>query len=186
MRAFGALLAAGLVVALTGGCSSFSTVNPRAASVDDIISMTKAGIGSDVIKSHIEVTYSRFQLSPGEIIRLKKEGVADDVLKAMINSEKVPSTSQQFDWENPIWGFIPYDNRFSYNNYPTGYYLSPYDYPYIVFRQPGLLGKFYNYYPLDIYPQYGPYDRYMLPYPYPYPSPDDGKSTNPDSKPSNP
>ncbi|MDP2983143.1 MAG: hypothetical protein Q8O92_07430 [Candidatus Latescibacter sp.] len=186
MRAFGVLLAAGLVVAVMGGCSTLSTVNPRAASIDDIISMTRAGVGSEVIKSHIEATHSRFQLSSGDIVRLKKEGVADDLLKAMIQTENISSAPPLFDWENPNWGFTPYDN-FNYYNYPTGYYLSPYDYPYIVFRQPGLLGRFYNYYPLDLYPEYGPYDRYIPPYPYPYPSPDAGKSTNPDaSKPSNP
>jgi hypothetical protein len=180
MRALGALLAAGLVVAVMGGCSTLSTVNPRAASIEDIISMSKAGVGSEVIKSHIEATRSRFQLSPEDIVRLKKEGLTDDVLMAMIQSENVSSAPALFNWENPNWGFTPYDN-FNYYNYPTGYYLSPYDYPYIVFRQPGLLGRFYNYYPLDLYPKYGPYDRYMLP--YPYPSPDDANSKNPDSKP---
>lgn len=70
MRALGALLAAGLVVAVMGGCSTFSTVNPQAATIDDIISMTRAGVGPEVIKSHIEATHSRFQLSSGDIVRL--------------------------------------------------------------------------------------------------------------------
>jgi hypothetical protein len=188
MGALKSLFISSLVIAVITGCSVISTVNPRAVSLNDIIAMSKSGVGSGVIISHIQATHSRYHLSPGDIIRLKNEGVADDVLKAMIQTETVSSNPPLFDWENPNWGFTPYDNWSNYNSYPTGYYLSPYDYPYIVFRQPGLLGRFYNYYPLDLYPKYGPYERYYPPYPgIPNSNPDTGNPTNPDSgKPSNP
>jgi hypothetical protein len=127
MRVVKSLLTACLIIAVISGCSVFLTVNPRAVSIDDIIAMSKAGIGAGVIKSNIQATHSRYYLSPGDIIRLKNEGVADDLLKAMIQTETVSSNPPLFDWENPNWGFTPYDNRSNYNGYPTGYYLSPYD-----------------------------------------------------------
>jgi len=131
------------------GCSSFSTVNPRAMNVEDIIAMSKAGTGAEVIKDQILATRSRFTLNPQEIIRLKNEGVVDDVIRAMIESGDRP---EQSAWD---YGVSPYDFWFDYyGGYPYYEYgVNPYysygGYPYEVYRQPGLIGRFYSYYPVS-------------------------------------
>ena len=159
-----------LAVLLVSSCSSFFAVNERAMTVEDIINMTKAEVGADIITRQIEVTRSRFKLDPDQIIRLKKAGVDDKVLEAMIETEETPA---HFDWEYgyspneywfsyynqwyPVYHYYPYGypsyGNLSYGNlsaYPLGAGYSPYAYPYSVFRRSGLLGRFYRYVP--IYP----------------------------------
>lgn len=146
------LLFAGLAVAAISGCSSLSTVNPRAMTSEDVISMTEAGVGADVITRQIEATRSKFELSPEEIVRLKNAGVADDVLTAMIDSgEKAPYWNE--------YGLSPYDFWNGYYD-PVAYgYYPPYYIPYVVYRTPGLVGRFHSYYPLTLRPwnRYSPY-----------------------------
>ncbi|HUT64096.1 MAG TPA: hypothetical protein VMZ04_09080, partial [Anaerolineae bacterium] len=81
------LLVAGLFVLMISGCSSFLNVNERAMQYEDVINMTTAGVGPDVIKRQIAVTRSRFELSADQIIQLKKAGVDDKVIEAMIETE---------------------------------------------------------------------------------------------------
>ncbi|MHB9028300.1 MAG: hypothetical protein ACYC9O_05990 [Candidatus Latescibacterota bacterium] len=131
----------GLALTALAGCSSLSTVDPRAMTVNDVILMTRAEVGPDVIKRQIEATRSRFLLTTEEIVRLKKEGVDDDVLTAMIDSE---TRQDVFDSRR---GASPYDFWFDYyNSGPLSY---GYGSPYIVYQQPGLIGRFYSYYPLS-------------------------------------
>lgn len=126
----------GLFLIAAAGCSSLSTVNPRAMMVNDVESMTAAGVGAEVIKRQIEATRSRFELSPEEIIRLKRAGVADAVLTAMIDSGERHDPSAG-NGVPPYSGYDPYDPLF------PGYIS-----PYIVYRNPGFIGRFYSYYPL--------------------------------------
>jgi hypothetical protein len=157
MKPISILIVLAMAFLAAAGCSSFSTVNPRAMTVDDIISMSKAGAGTEVIKDQILSTHSRFILSPQDIIRLKSEGVVDDVLRAMIESGDRP--------EQPVWdyGYSPFDYWFdSYGGYPYYEYgaypfYSYGGYPYAVYRQPGLIGRFYSYYPLSPWSWYGSY-----------------------------
>ena len=157
MKHISVLMVLAMALLAIAGCSSFSTVNPRAMTLDDIISMSKAGAGAEVIKDQILSTRSRFILSPQDIIRLKNDGVVDDVLRAMIESGNRP--------EQPTWdyGYSPYNSWFDYYGgypyYEYGVYpnYSYGGYPYAVYRQPGLIGRFYSYYPVSPWSGYGSY-----------------------------
>lgn len=127
-------------MALTG-CSTLSTTDPRAMTVNDIIMMTRAEVGPEVIKRQIDVTRSRFHLTTEEIVRLKQEGVTDDVLTAMIDTE---TRQDVFEPGRPV---SPYD--FWFNYYNAGPLNYGYGYPYFVWQQPGLVGRYYSYYPLS-------------------------------------
>jgi hypothetical protein len=164
-----AALAATIVV--LAGCSQFSTVNPRAMTVDDIITMSKAGAGNEVIKDQILSTRSRFVLTTQDIIRLTTEGVADDVLRAMIESGDRPNVQT---WND---GYPPYDpflDTYGWNGYPRGYPFYDlnwsYSNPYMVYREPGLIGRFYSSYPAPFLDGYG-----VSPYRWRY------EATEPDS-----
>ncbi len=146
MRLFGTLCA-GAAIMIAAGCSSLSTVDPRAMTPDDVIGMTRAGVGAEVITRQIESTRSRFELTAGEIVRLKREGVTDEVITAMID------TAERDESHASEWGMSPYDFWYGYSGplyYGFPYGGIPYGYgaPYVVYRQPGLLGRFYSYYPL--------------------------------------
>lgn len=57
-----------------------------ALEVDEVIRMSKAKAGDEVIVAQIKAAGARFALTADEIIRLKKEGVSDAVVKTMIES----------------------------------------------------------------------------------------------------
>jgi hypothetical protein len=139
------------------GCSSFVNLNERQIRVEDVISMTKAGVSPDVIKSQIEATNSRFKLSSDQIIQLKKEGVDENVIKAMIETESLP---EPYDRE---YGMSPYDYWYNYYNswYPS--YSYPYFNPYIVYRDPSKIGRFYRYYPVYPPSRYYQYHNWLRP-----------------------
>jgi len=59
-----------------------------ALDTNDIVNLSKAKTGDEVIIAQIKVTKARFTLTADEIVRLKKEGVSDAVLKAMIETVK--------------------------------------------------------------------------------------------------
>jgi hypothetical protein len=61
-------------------------VGPAAAGLeaDDVVRLTKANVGDEVIIAQMQAAKARFALTADEIVRLKKEGVSDAVLKAMI------------------------------------------------------------------------------------------------------
>jgi len=162
-----ALIIAGLLaVAAFGGCSLLSTVNERALTVDDVVEMACADVGSDVIRRQIEATRSRFELTAQDIIRLKKAGVEDSVLEAMIDTENMPD---YFSWE---FGYDPYEygQRFGSHWYPVSYHYPytypmsyPYMYPYATYRRSDLLGRFYRYAPI-VMPYHRDYSRSYDPY----------------------
>jgi len=104
--------AAALALIFIAGCSALEIGNPRAITVQDVIDMTNAGVGKDVIIRHIEVTRSRFELSPQEIVRLKKAGVDDKVLEAMVETEAYPEYGYGYEF-----GYSPYDYSFNYYNH---------------------------------------------------------------------
>ena len=157
------LLTVSFALMVVSGCSSFLNINERAMTAGDVINMTKAGVGPDVITRQIEVTRSRFKLDTDQIIQLKEAGVDDKVLKAMIETEDYPG---HIEGE---FGYSPYEYWFNYYNqwYPVyhyypysypSYYYSPYAYPYSVYRRSDLIGRFYRYVPL--YPPQWDYQRH--------------------------
>jgi len=153
---------AGLLAALVMGCAALTYLNERAITLEDIISMSKAKVSVDVIKTQIDVTHTKFVLTSDEIIRLKNEGVDDKVIEYMLETDY---TQDNYWWE---YGYAPYYYGYNYYNryyYPYSnyynYYGLPYQYspfwggyrrlywnPYGTYRAPGLVGRFYYNYPL--------------------------------------
>ncbi len=60
--------------------------NQQQLTVNDVKSMSKAGISDDVIISQIRQTGSSFRLSSSQIIELKNAGVSQRVIDYMINT----------------------------------------------------------------------------------------------------
>jgi len=129
--------------AVFSGCAYIENLDGRAMTVDDVIAMSSSGVSSDVIKSQIDATHSKYTLTPQQIIALKKAGVNDDVVKKMIESDSSPD---YYDWE---YGSPSYYGYGYYNWYP-GYYGN-YGYRPWGYRTPGMVGRFYNYYPDNHY-----------------------------------
>ena len=139
------LLVSVIFLALTG-CASLEFRNERAMSIEDIIKISRAGAGTDVIISEIEATRSKFRLSPDEIVLLKKAEVDDDVIEWMIDTGagQVPyDGGNYYPGDNWVTSYNYYGYRYHYPYYP-GYYPAPY----VVYREPGLVGRFYRYMPL--------------------------------------
>ena len=134
------IIIAGILILTISGCSPlFLTVDKRKMSVDDVISLSKIDLDSDIIILQLESTYSKFRLDTTEILRLKNAGVDEDVIKYMIKTTSDPG---RFSWEyrdSPMnasfYGFngsgLYYDNIYSPNpdTYGTIPYVSPYTYP---------------------------------------------------------
>ncbi len=176
-----AIALAGLVLFIFSGCSSLMVVNERAISLEEIVSLSKADLSSDVIIGHIDATRSVFKLTSGEIIWLKEQGVDDEVIEYILETDIdtarfgwMYSTSPYDYWSNystsyyyPIYDY--YFNRYSGYSYPYYYHhyyrpfyggLSFYNNPYYVRRRPGLVGRFYEYAPsIPVYERDFPVDQ---------------------------
>ena len=134
------------------GCSSFYVVD-RTMTIQEIYAMAAADVDPDVMIAQIDATHTQFALTTEDLIRLKKENVPDDVVEYMIETGIGPD---RFGWEDiydPIVGY-PYDYYYPfYRNYYSSPYSSmyysggPYRMyrPYVVTREPGLVGRFYQY-----------------------------------------
>jgi len=57
-----------------------------ALNLSDIIRLSKANVGDDIILSVISVSETKLQLTTDDIIRLKQEGVSDQVIKALVKA----------------------------------------------------------------------------------------------------
>ena len=162
------VLAMGIALLFFTGCSSFQVVNKRAVTVDEVIRMSRAGVGTDVIIRHLEATWSKYKLTTDDIVRLTEEGVDDDVIEVMVESGTLPD---RFSWETGYYPYQNWGNYYDYYGYYGNYYgyryhypyystYNPYMYmsPYVVYRDPGLVGRFYRYAPVQGYPR--PYTDY--------------------------
>ena len=72
-------------------------------SINDIIMMSRAGVGKDIIILQMDVTHSKFKPGTADLIRLKNEGVAEEVIEYMVGSDFTPD---RFSWEH---GYAPFD-----------------------------------------------------------------------------
>ncbi len=163
LRRFIMLLIGAAVLLLFAGCSSLRIVNERAVTIDEIIKMSQSRVDKDVIIRQLEMTYSRFKLTPDDIVRLTEAGVDSEIIEAMVESGAAPGP---YSWE---YGWTPYNNWINYDdfygyysgymyNYPYYSTFNPYMSPYMTFREPGLVGRFYHYVPLG--GRYRPYFDY--------------------------
>lgn len=127
-------------ILLFAGCASFAMINKRAVSIEEIIEMSQANVGCDVIIRQIDSTNSRFKLSSNDIVYLKKANVDEDVIERMIET----GTEPYYDY-NYYYGY----HYYPYNYYPYNsmYFSHRYGYPYInpyIYRRPAI--RSYNYY----------------------------------------
>src|SRR5437899_3308072 len=80
---------------------------PPPMSIQDVIDLSKAKVGEDVILNQIKSTRSAFELTSKDILDLKKEGVSDRVISAMISTAESPRDTRRPSpyayrgWYNP-------------------------------------------------------------------------------------
>lgn len=89
---------------------SVAAVSPaqskRALTNQDVLDMTKAGLGDAIIAKAIETNATNFDTDPQSLIALKNSGVSDGVLTAMLSGKKVapqPAESGTFPAEQGLY-----------------------------------------------------------------------------------
>lgn len=60
----------------------------KALTIDDVIKLSKAGLGDDVIIGKLKKSGQAFDLTPDQMIQLKKAGVSDKVVQVMLDPTK--------------------------------------------------------------------------------------------------
>lgn len=80
----------------------------------DVIALSDARVGSDVIIDQMRMTGSYFDLSTQDIIDLAKAGVTDTVISAMVKMDQPPQTSDERYYYYPPYSL--------YTGYPHWYY----------------------------------------------------------------
>lgn len=127
------ILAAGLVQSIvSAGCmpayygqyggegvSEADTLQSPVMTKEDVIALSKEGIGNEVIISQIKATRSYFQLSTTDLLELKKAGVSEKVIGAMIASEELPR-ARRFT-RRYYYPYLPFVPRSIYYGYPWYY-----------------------------------------------------------------
>lgn len=140
-RAFAMIVVASLFV---GGCLSSRhgqysrrdrvEVDTLAMNKEDVITLSKEGVGDDLIVDQIKATHSYFELNKNDIIELKKAGVSEKVIGAMIKSpenvqtrrvvERYYGPSYYSPYYNPWYSSFYLGLGFHYY-YPRTYYFAP-------------------------------------------------------------
>ncbi len=71
-------------VTSTTAAAAPQTRKPDPAGVDEIVSMVKAGISNEVIKTYIETSSIPYSLSAADIIAMRDKGVPADIITAVL------------------------------------------------------------------------------------------------------
>ncbi len=88
--------------------------------VADVVEMTEAGLGDEVIINQIRATHSWFDLTVDEIIALSNAGVSDAVLSTMIATafdETSYGTYDAYDYDSYDYDSYEYDDNYSNTRY---------------------------------------------------------------------
>lgn len=103
-----------------------------AMTMEDVIALSKEGVGDDVIIDQIKATHSSFNLSKDDIIELKNAGVSEAVIRTMIKTSGQRSQRRVVRryYVSPYYYASPWYPAFwwgfSYRYYrPYYYYLAP-------------------------------------------------------------
>ncbi len=119
-------------------------------STQDVIDMSNAGAGDDVIIDMIHKTGAVFQLSPQDVVALADSGVSSRVIRAMIKSEQAPRYTEgaAVYGYDPYWYWYPaypfyYPWYFGLSvGYYTPLYLHRYAVPHFSYSTPrGFIGR---------------------------------------------
>ena len=98
---------------------------------EDVITLTKAGVGNDVIMKMINTTGSTFQLHTPDVVALKQSGVADTVIHAMLQADGSSQNEERttmvhyYPPDYYWWGGYPYYDPWywpGYYGWPGRYY----------------------------------------------------------------
>ncbi len=131
------LVIALLVPFVTAGCMSayhgqyerrqHVPADTLAMAKEDVIALSKEGVGDDVIVNQIRATHSYFELSNNDIIELKKSGVSEKVINAMIKTSESAQprrVAEQYDDYPPYYPYYPYYGYAGYPRYPSFFSVS--------------------------------------------------------------
>jgi hypothetical protein len=136
MKRFAVVAIAAVCILGASGCTSerYATHGRRSPqdslammTKEDVIALTKAGLGNDVIVKMINTTGSTFRLRTPDVITLADSGVADTVIHAMLQAD---GSSRKEERRTAV-GYYPPDYYWWYG-YPyydpwywSGYYAWP-------------------------------------------------------------
>jgi len=70
-------------------CAAFTAVSAEAVTLKDIVDLTKAGLGDEVLIALIEVDGGVFDVDAATLSRLKAAGVSEKVIVALVKSGRV-------------------------------------------------------------------------------------------------
>jgi hypothetical protein len=76
-------------------CAVFTAVAAEAVTLKDIVDLTKAGLGDDVLIALIEVDGGVFDVDAATLTRLKAAGVSEKVIVALVKSGRVRPAPQE-------------------------------------------------------------------------------------------
>ena len=98
----------------------FAATPAFALSVAEVVEMTEAGLGDEVIINQIRATHSWFDLTVDDIIALSDAGVSDAVLSAMIATafdDAAYRSSDSYDYESYDYDSYDYDDNYTNTRY---------------------------------------------------------------------
>lgn len=82
----GCLFSASFLLGQTQDNAAAPAASPQKnLTIDDVLKLSKAGIGEDVVISKIRKNGQAFDLSPDQMLQLKTAGVSDKVIQAMLD-----------------------------------------------------------------------------------------------------
>ena len=116
------------------GCGSYTSLrSPQkpapensAMTMEDVIALSKANTGDEVIIAQIQAKQAVFALSNQDIINLKNAGVSEPVIEAMIKTDAVAKKDSVVVHHsypsNYWWGYAGYYWPRYYYGYPRSYW----------------------------------------------------------------
>jgi hypothetical protein len=169
------LLGASVAFAATGREPATASNSPPAGAVkhstgvDEILTMTQAGVSSEVLKTYVESSQIPYNLNATDLIDLKQHGVPDDLTMAMLKrganlrtqagqSSNLNSTSPAYPVSRSRHGLLDPESY----NYFQYYYLYPRT---LAAANQRLFSSYPTYLNTPLYPysNYGPPPFYPAP-----------------------
>ena len=119
-----------------------NTASPLSYGVPQILQLSQAGVGNDIITAYIHNSGNSYGLDANQIIYLKQQGISNTVLTAMLNQPKSASAPPAYPYaaQTPVAyaSLAAYDQTAqpstvyvvpNNQSYYTTYYSQPYFYP---------------------------------------------------------
>ncbi len=99
-----------VLIVFLSGCASTRLARPTPPTLDEIISMTKAGTPADEIINKLKESRAYYPLTASEITRLSSQGVSDAVLDYIheVHLREVREDEAQRSYDRYGWRIHPY------------------------------------------------------------------------------